>query len=79
MIKGLLSMSVFVFSIFFTNTFITEPDSDVMSNFGLLMIVLQGLGCISVAKTYQNIKWMALVCAIENQFIILLWSLVDAQ
>jgi len=65
-IAGLMNLSVLIFSRFFTNTTIPEVDPEVMSNFGLLMIVLWGLAYISVAKNYQNLKWLVGVFAIEK-------------
>ncbi|MCB7479823.1 hypothetical protein [Christiangramia sediminis] len=65
-IAGLMNMSVLVFSRFFTNPVIPEFDPMVMSNFGLLMIVIWGLAYISVAKNYQDIKWLVGVFAIEK-------------
>ncbi|MFT7051747.1 MAG: hypothetical protein ACJAZK_002364 [Psychroserpens sp.] len=55
-IAGLMNMSVLVFSKFFTNSVIPQSDPDVMSNFGLLMMLIWGLAYISVAKTYHNNK-----------------------
>lgn len=66
MIAGLMNMSVLVFSKFFTNPVIPETDPAVMSNFGLLMIVIWGLAYITIAKTYQNVKWLVGVFAIEK-------------
>jgi hypothetical protein len=37
-----------------------------MSNFGLLMIVLWGFAYMSIAKNYQNLKWLVAVFAIEK-------------
>ncbi len=65
-ISGLMNLSVLIFSRFFTNSTIPEFDPDVMSNFGLFMIVLWGLAYISVAKNYQNVKWLVGVFAIEK-------------
>ena len=65
-IAGLMNMSVLVFSKFFTNPVIPEVDPVVMSNFGLLMIVIWGLAYISVAKNYKNVKWLLGVFAIEK-------------
>lgn len=65
-IAGLMNMSVLVFSKFFTNPVIPETDPAVMSNFGLLMIVIWGLAYITIAKTYQNVKWLVGVFAIEK-------------
>jgi len=65
-IAGLMNMSVLVFSRFFTNPVIPELDPVVMSNFGLLMIVIWGLAYISVAKNYQYVKWLVGIFAIEK-------------
>jgi len=47
-LAGLFNMTVLVFSRFFTNSVIPESDPVVMSNFGLVMIVVWGLAYISV-------------------------------
>ncbi|SDS11860.1 hypothetical protein [Christiangramia echinicola] len=65
-IAGLMNMSVMVFSRFFSNPVIPEFDPVVMSNFGLLMIVIWGLAYISVAKYYQHTKWLIGVFAVEK-------------
>ena len=65
-IAGLINMSVLVFSRFFSNPVIPEFDPVVMSNFGLLMIVIWGLAYISVAKYYQHTKWLIGVFAVEK-------------
>lgn len=65
-IAGLMNLSVLIFSRLFTNSTIAEFDTEVMSNFGLLMIVLWGLAYISVAKNYHNVKWLVAVFAIEK-------------
>lgn len=65
-VSGLMNLSVLIFSKFFTNPVIPEFDPVVMSNFGLLMIVLWGLAYMSVSKNYQNVKWLIVVFAIEK-------------
>ncbi len=65
-IAGLMNLSVLIFSRFFTNSTIPEFDSAVMSNFGLVMIVLWGLAYLSVAKNYVNVKWLVGVFVIEK-------------
>ncbi|HEY4617305.1 MAG TPA: hypothetical protein VIH09_03845 [Flavobacterium sp.] len=57
-IAGLMNLTVLIFSRFFTNPTIPEFDSVVMSNFGLLMIVLWGLAYISISKSYREVKWL---------------------
>ena len=51
---------------FFTNTVINETDPIVMSNFGLLMIVVWGMAYIAASTINGNIKWLALVFALEK-------------
>lgn len=65
-LAGLMNLSVLLFSRFFTNTTIPEVDPTVMSNFGLLMIVIWGLAYISVARKYQHVKWLVGVFTIEK-------------
>ena len=72
-IAGLMNMAVLAFSRFFTNLVIPESDPDVMSNFGLLMIIVWGLAYISVAKNYQNVKWLVAVFAVEKLIYGLIW------
>lgn len=72
-IAGLMNMSVLVFSRFFTNSVIPESDPNVMSNFGLLMIVVWGLAYISVAKDYQHVKWLVGVFAVEKIIYGIIW------
>lgn len=79
-IAGLINMSVLVFSRFFTNAVIPESDPVVMSNFGLLMIVVWGIAYISVAKNYQSVKWLVGVFAVEKfiyGFIWIKWMLTN--
>ena len=57
-ISGLMNLTVLIFSRFFTNSTIPEFDPVVMSNFGLLIIVLWGLAYMSVAKNFHKVKWL---------------------
>lgn len=72
-IAGLMNMAVLVFSRFFTNSVIPESDPVVMSNFGLLMIVVWGLVFISVARNYHSVKWLVGVFAIEKFIYGFIW------
>lgn len=65
-VAGLMNMTVLLNSKFFTNSVIPKYDPVVMSNFGLLMIVVWGLAYISVAKSYKSVKWLVAVFAIEK-------------
>jgi hypothetical protein len=51
---------------FFTNSVINQTDPTVMSNFGLLMIVVWGMAYIGASTINGNIKWLALVFALEK-------------
>lgn len=73
-IAGLMNMTVLFSSRFFTNTVIPEFDPVVMSNFGLLMIVIWGLAYISVAKNFHNVKWLVAVFAIEKFIYGFMWT-----
>ena len=65
-IAGLMNMSVLIFSRLFTNQTIAVFDPIVLSNFGILMIVIWGLAYISVAKNFSSVKWLVAVFAIEK-------------
>ncbi len=65
-LAGLMNMTVLVFSRFFTNPVIPESDPVVMSNFGLLMIIVWGLAYISIAKNYHSVKWLVAVFTVEK-------------
>lgn len=57
---------VLTFSKFFTNSTIAEFDPVVMSNFGLLMVLVWGLAYLSVAKDFAKAKWLIAVFSIEK-------------
>lgn len=65
-ISGLMNISVLISSRFFTNSTIPEFDQEVMSNFGLLMIIIWGMAYIAVAKNFYQVKWLVGVFAIEK-------------
>ena len=65
-ISGLMNGSVLIFSRLFTNSTIPEFDPNVLSNFGLLMIVIWGIAYIAVAKNFFQVKWLVAVFAIEK-------------
>jgi len=71
---GFINSTVLIFSRLFTNKTIPEFDPDVMSNFGLLMIFIWGLAYISVAKTYQEVKWLVGVFTIEKFIYGFIWT-----
>jgi hypothetical protein len=63
---GLMNVSVLIFSRLFTNETIPELDPVVLSNFGLLMIVIWGFAYMSIAKKFHDVKWLVAVFAIEK-------------
>lgn len=65
-IAGLMNMTVLIYSRLFSNPVIAEYDPVVMSNFGLLMIVIWGFAYIAVAKNYHTVKWLVGVFAVEK-------------
>ena len=53
-LAGLMNiLGVLVNSRFFTNVVIPQTDPVIMSNFGLLMIIIWGLAYIAVSKKYE--------------------------
>ncbi len=64
---------VLIFSKFFTNSVISDFDPVVLSNFGLLMIVVWGFAYLSVSKHYCKVKWLVGVFAIEKLIYGVVW------
>jgi hypothetical protein len=64
---------VLVFSRAFTNVAINNADPVVMSNFGLLMIVVWGLAYLGAATINSKIKWLAGAFAVEKLVYVLVW------
>jgi hypothetical protein len=69
-------LTAFIFSkqALFTNPIISEFDPDVLSNFGLVMILVWGLAYLSVAKNYAKVKWLIGVFAVEKLIYGLVWT-----
>ena len=71
---GLMNIGgVLMFSKGLTNTAINNADPVVMSNFGLLMIIVWGLAYISAATISSSIKWLAAAFAVEKLVYVLVW------
>jgi len=64
---------VLVFSRLFTNQAINDADPLVMSNFGLLMIVVWGLAYIGAATIASNIRWLIGAFALEKLAYVIVW------
>ena len=64
---------VLLFSKAFNNPTINEFDPVVMSNFGLLMIIVWGLAYLGAAFVTTGVKWLAGAFAIEKLVYVLVW------
>ncbi len=64
---------VLVFSRAFTNVAINSADPVVMSNFGLLILVVWGLGYLGAATISSNIKWLVDAFALEKLVYVVVW------
>ena len=71
---GLMNIfGVLIFSRAFTNLAINNADPIVMSNFGLLMIVVWGLAYLGAATISSNIKWLMGAFAVEKLVYVVVW------
>ncbi|OWP62297.1 hypothetical protein CDA63_15020 [Hymenobacter amundsenii] len=66
-------LAVLLLSRAFTNAVIPETDPVVMSNFGLLMIVVWGLVFLAVAPSYQHVKWVVGAFVVEKLVYAVVW------
>lgn len=66
---------VLLFSRAFTNTAINNADPVVMSNFGLMMIVVWGLAYLGAATVNANIRWIAAAFAVEKLVYVVAWTM----
>lgn len=74
-LAGFMNISgVLILTRFFTNPVIPEFDAQVMSNFGLLMIVIWGIVFISVAKSFDKVKWLVGAFMIEKIIYAVVWT-----
>jgi len=73
---GLMNIvAVLILSRFFTNEVIPEQDPVVMSNFGLLMIIVWGFLYIALAFNYRSAKWVVATVVIEKFIYVVAWLL----
>lgn len=71
---GLMNVGgVLVFSRAFTNVAINNADPVVMSNFGLLMILVWGLAYLGAAAITSKMKWLAGAFALEKLVYVVVW------
>jgi hypothetical protein len=66
-------VGVLVFSRGFTNAAINNADPVVMSNFGLLMIVVWGLAYLGAAAVSSSIIWLVAAFAFEKLVYVVVW------
>ena len=64
---------VLLFSKGFTNVALNNADPVVMSNFGLVMIMVWGLAYLGAAFVEGNIKWLAAAFAVEKLVYGVVW------
>ena len=62
-----------IFSRVFTNAAINNADPVVMSNFGLLMIMVWGMAYLGAATIESNIKWIVGAFAVEKLVYVVVW------
>lgn len=67
-------MGGLVFSKFLTNDLLSSLQPDVLSNFGMIMIMVWGLAYIAVSNSYENVKWLVIVFAIEKFAYAFVWA-----
>ena len=73
-LSGIINIGgTLIFSRFFTNENIPQADPVVMSNFGLLMIIVWGLVFLSVSQKYEQLNWLVGVFAIEKLIYVFNW------
>ncbi len=71
---GLINIiAVLFFSKLFTNTIIAHTDPVIMSNFGLVMIILWGLAYLALANNYSHVRWVVGVFIIEKLVYVVAW------
>ena len=71
---GLMNIGgVLLFSRGFTNSAINTADPVVMSNFGLLMIVVWGFAYLGAAAVTSSIRWLAAAFALEKLVYVVVW------
>jgi len=77
---GLMNIGgVLVFSRAFTNQAINIADPVVMSNFGLVMIMVWGLAYLGASTINSNIKWLAGAFALEKLVYVMVWIMWHSE
>ncbi|MRX64665.1 hypothetical protein [Maribacter luteus] len=74
-LSGIMNIGgVLVLSRFFSNKAINQADPVVMSNFGLLMIVVWGLVFLAMAPKWNYLKWVIGAFVIEKFIYGFIWT-----
>ena len=68
-------LGVLVFTKFFTSSAITDADSNIMSPFGLYMIMIWGLAFLAMSNYYHKAKWVVAVFCIEKISYVFCWGI----
>jgi hypothetical protein len=72
--SGLMNIvGVLVFSRLFTNQALNDADPVVMSNFGLVMIMVWGLAYLGAAASGVHLRWLAGAFAVEKLVYVAMW------
>ena len=75
-VSGIVNiLGTLIFTKFFTSTAISEADPNVMSPFGLYMIMVWGLAFIAMANYYNKAKWMIAVFCVEKISYVVCWGI----
>ena len=72
-------LGVLLFSKGFTNAYLSELDPQVLSTFGLKVIVVWGLAYLAVAGCYRQARWVVAVFALEKLLYVAAWVSWMAQ
>jgi hypothetical protein len=68
-------LGTLVFTKLFTNTAISEADPNVMSQFGLYMIMVWGLAFLAMANYFHKAKWIVAVFCVEKISYVICWGI----
>ncbi len=75
-LAGIMNIAgVLLFSRLFTNTAVNDADPVVMSNFGLVMIVVWGLAYLGAASIGASVRWLAAAFALEKLVYVVVWAM----
>ncbi len=66
-------LGVIICSKVFTNDVMLTAQPDVMGLFGLISIILWGFAYISVCNSYNQVRWLVGVFAIEKLAYVIVW------